>query len=59
MYGMHFSVRIGVNCLQAVMSMKPLKFTVLYKATLKGGKRLLRESVSKSFTTLGCLSIPQ
>ena len=36
------SVKIGINYPQAITSMKPMKFTVLYTATIKRGKPLLR-----------------
>ena len=36
-------VQIGINCYQAINSMKLMKFTVLYTATMKGGKQLLRK----------------
>ena len=39
-----FSVKTGMNYFQAVTSMKLMQFTVLYTATMKGGKRLLRKS---------------
>ena len=34
-------VKMGINYPQAKISMKLMKFTVLYMATMKGGKQLL------------------
>ena len=37
-------VQIGINYSQAIISTKLMNFIVLYTATMKGGKRLLRKS---------------
>ena len=38
------SVQIGINYSQAILSVKLVKFTVLYTAIVKVGKWLLRKS---------------
>ena len=43
----------GINYPQTIISMKLTKFTVLYTATMKGGKRLLR----KSWCELACNAV--
>ena len=39
---------ISINYLQAIINTKFMRFTVLYIATPKGGKRLLRKSFKPS-----------
>ena len=40
-------VKICINYAKEIISMKPLKSTVLYTATMKGGKQLLRQEFSQ------------
>ena len=40
----HLSIQLGINYSQAIISMKLMKFTVLYIATMKGGKWLMRKN---------------
>ena len=41
-------VKIGVKYPQAIISMTLMKFTVLYTATLEGGKQLLRKNLKSN-----------
>ena len=44
-----FSVKIWISYFRGTISMKRIRFTVLYTATVKGGKRSLRKSCRASF----------